>query len=1024
MGWWQDRMTSRKLKRRIMERSLRASSPVTLEPLEPRLLLAGDLPSIRLIEADNRGMIVLTATADLNASTINNSSVEVTTAGNDQIFGTPDDAVVNRTVQYRAADRQIVINASVAADTRYRVRLDSTIIRGADGRFLDGEFRGADMVSGDGVQGGDLIFFTRRPAETVVRITTISGIIDVTMFTDSTPLTVQNFLNYANRGVWDTTFFHRSVANFVIQAGGFNSNSPFPRITQDPPVLNEPGITNTRGRIAMAKRAGDPNSATNEWFFNLANNASNLDNQNGGFTAFGEVRNAAGLAVMDALAAFQLVNASTVNGAFNELPVVDQNAVLTRPGTFTIFTSDLVLISRIAMLVDVTGEPSQQLNTQGSVVVGDPNGGSAFVQFFDLDQRGLGDLAQSVQVRFGRDGSISSITLRDGMPDARIGIYISGATSVGSITDSRRMQQGSIAFIVSTAPVSSIRINSLISGQNLNGYVLPGLSLDDDIDRDGQTSDPLAILIHSGSLQTLSLPGGVTGDVVARGGFGTVRIGGTASAADFSAAAASGRPASFVFDRVLDSEIRIQDHISSIRAADWSNTDRRPERITAPSIGSITISGNSRAGLAGNFDAGLDLSTNLTPRNTLGKVSIAGSIFRAVWNIRGPIASITVRGDANNWNITGATDSGAISVGSLFNSLLTFSGRVARFTGVEWQGGGLTASSVGSFTLRGDARRGIAGDYIGNMIINGGGNQNVIGSLSVAGALRESQTTITGPAGRLNYGGGIVSSTIRVNGGVVRAIESGGVITNSTVNIQQTILTLSATAFDGASLQGGGYQRITASGDARRGIAGDFIGEIRPTVFEQLNVKGDFIGTINVRNAFDIRISGDLRDSTLNFTLTPTPQARGFNSLSVGGSIVRTDLRAAGRVGLMNADAMIDSGIYVGAPAGLFGLPSSVLGFREGARLEAITLRGLSGGVSNFVNSFIVTVELNTALLGRVTTDNFGRVHGLATNVLGNAIEARAGSTTIRLNPRSTSPAPVGDFQIWMALTPPPVVTV
>ena len=162
---------------------------------------------------------------------------------------------------------------------------------------------------------------------TITRFATDLGDINVLMYdqanpgvTRTTPLTVANFLQYLNQGRYAQTIFHRSVANFVIQGGGFTrpatDGNPPDSITANAPVTNEPGNTNARGTIAMAKVGGNPDSATSQWFFNLGNNAANLDNQNGGFTVFGRVIK--GLDVMDAIAAVRVWD---FGDAFNELPL-------------------------------------------------------------------------------------------------------------------------------------------------------------------------------------------------------------------------------------------------------------------------------------------------------------------------------------------------------------------------------------------------------------------------------------------------------------------------------------------------------------------------------------------------------------------------------------------------------------------------------------------------------------------------------------------------------------------------------
>lgn len=172
--------------------------------------------------------------------------------------------------------------------------------------------------------------FADSDVSAAIRLTTVLGDIDLALFGQQKPITVANFLNYVSQGryfITDPTthqpassFIHRSIPNFIIQGGGFlgtvnPSPSPAPptqptQVLPFPAIQNEPGISNTRGTIAMAKIDMQPNSATSQWFINLANNGgppNNLDTANGGYTVFGKVVNNS-MTVVDAIAAVPRFN--------------------------------------------------------------------------------------------------------------------------------------------------------------------------------------------------------------------------------------------------------------------------------------------------------------------------------------------------------------------------------------------------------------------------------------------------------------------------------------------------------------------------------------------------------------------------------------------------------------------------------------------------------------------------------------------------------------------------------------------
>jgi cyclophilin family peptidyl-prolyl cis-trans isomerase len=161
-----------------------------------------------------------------------------------------------------------------------------------------------------------------------VEIQTSMGAIMLELWPDVAPCTVNNFLGYIQSGRYDGTFIHRTVDNFVIQGGGYAYDSgtdSFASIERDPAVDSEPGESNLRATIAMARLGGQANSATSEFFINLEDNLD-LDAVDGGFTVFGVVADAS-MNVVDDIGALPRVDGRwTFNSAlreiFSELPVL------------------------------------------------------------------------------------------------------------------------------------------------------------------------------------------------------------------------------------------------------------------------------------------------------------------------------------------------------------------------------------------------------------------------------------------------------------------------------------------------------------------------------------------------------------------------------------------------------------------------------------------------------------------------------------------------------------------------------
>ena len=164
-----------------------------------------------------------------------------------------------------------------------------------------------------------------------VKFATTAGDIVVEVYPDKAPKTAENFLQYVRDKHYDGTIFHRVIDRFMIQGGGFDRNMAEKKTRA--PVAHEgreafdKGLRNATGTLAMA-RTNDPNSATAQFFINVADNGF-LDprGNNPGYTVFGRV-----VSGMDVVNKIKGVQTGTVgmHGDVPLTPVVINTATLVK----------------------------------------------------------------------------------------------------------------------------------------------------------------------------------------------------------------------------------------------------------------------------------------------------------------------------------------------------------------------------------------------------------------------------------------------------------------------------------------------------------------------------------------------------------------------------------------------------------------------------------------------------------------------------------------------------------------------
>ena len=146
-----------------------------------------------------------------------------------------------------------------------------------------------------------------------VLLDTRFGQVEIELNAEKAPISTKNFLEYIDSGFYNNTIFHRVIPGFMAQGGGF-TDQMVQKPTRDP-IRNEAsnGLANTRGTLAMA-RTSDPNSATSQFFINVADNDFLNPGRDRGYAVFGKVTK--GMEVVD-----QIVNSpTTIKAGMRDVP--------------------------------------------------------------------------------------------------------------------------------------------------------------------------------------------------------------------------------------------------------------------------------------------------------------------------------------------------------------------------------------------------------------------------------------------------------------------------------------------------------------------------------------------------------------------------------------------------------------------------------------------------------------------------------------------------------------------------------
>jgi cyclophilin family peptidyl-prolyl cis-trans isomerase len=520
---------------------------------------------------------------------------------------------------------------------------------------------------------------------TTVVIHTTQGDIPLDLFDSAAPKTVANFLAYAGSGAYNGTVIQRAVAGVLLQGGGYLANQT--HIATTGTVPSEAQIPNTIDTIAMALSSPDPNSATSDWFFNLADNTQSEASS----TVFGKVPYEKGIDTVAGIAALPkgqiaptfVPDANAGDPAGGVLPlqnyaggtpttsnlVTVTSVQVVQPLAFTVTSDNTALVTPTVSNGTLTlNYASGQFGTANITVTATDlgYGGSdsashvattAFSVAISPQLQVVFGTSGARQIRFVDPNRTHAMAFLTGPGSAMLTLAGSGltqSTSRGILTVSGTPESVSI----STTGTSAATTLTLQGQAGAASIAIAGITTDGDLRAIAGTRVSLSgDLVVAGSIRSLTL---------ASASSGTITIGGAGGAVALAIGAATG-------EAVISSE-----PIQSIRATAWQpGAFSSPATITAPSVGSISVTKDFQA----NISAG-----------SIATVS-AGSISSGTWTISGSVGGI-VAGSITGLNVSAAGIQRIVSRGAVTNLLAISTGNIALVSAASFSGSEITAGGA------------------------------------------------------------------------------------------------------------------------------------------------------------------------------------------------------------------------------------------------------------------------------------------------------------------------------------------